>query len=824
MDSISREYYQWIQILAYYLQSDIWPFKPNEIKKQDAERDVVFAAQRLDPSLNPKDKDFLIKLINKIDGLLTGREKILDTSQLDVVKIRELVEDYERHLRDLREREEKAVFRAYDPSVKKTIETLRQKYLQELQASEEILAHNEKLAAVISEEVTLETTFNQPQLAPTAVFKKEDYQTALELLKPKIEKSFRLLGLENPKATAENFVKKIAKDVPSEIPVLAVIPRSFTREVLPAPRREFTPEKLILSEEKAAKLAEEKGVASVAAYTVLYPRAAAGYVKRLPYVVPTRIIKMAEVEDPEWQEMIKKGIFAEDIKATLKRLREIGLTEEDPIVQSLMDRLARRLEAQKIKIIHRDGTYFFRDRPAVSILKGFYDHLKRTDQWSAFDSRYRLFYQPSPASYWSAQRGYPWRLRLGLNRVGLATRTATKVEVAPGQFVIRPFLSRAIRTVYRKTAGRAVSFAARKLAQTAIGEAIKSGTIKAATWFAGQLGVEVGAAAIGTATGPVGTAIGFVVGFVIDKAKRVITWIWDKVKTIIRDPEKSLVALIGGITFAAFFSSSIPLVIIGVGASVIGGLGAISWGAASAGAIAGGFAANVVAFFTAVATLPITLPIAMFIIVLLIILAVTTTFIVFTTAGAFILPVGPTEIIEEVPPPPAPPVVPPPPGLTFRWPVDSPFYCSSNYGYRELTISGRKTCDYHEGIDIPASTGASVYSTAEGEVTSLGYNSGYGTYVVVKHNGLYSFYAHLLATATYVGAKVDQSSVIGYVDNTGWSTGPHLHFAFSSCGSVPGCFNDGSLTPDPCNYLTEANPACPESCGHRNRATGCPNL
>ena len=53
----------------------------------------------------------------------------------------------------------------------------------------------------------------------------------------------------------------------------------------------------------------------------------------------------------------------------------------------------------------------------------------------------------------------------------------------------------------------------------------------------------------------------------------------------------------------------------------------------------------------------------------------------------------------------------------------------------------------------------------------------YGMYVVVDHGGVYtSTYAHMSAVNVYVGQEVAQGDVLGCVGNTGYSTGPHLHF------------------------------------------------
>ncbi len=86
----------------------------------------------------------------------------------------------------------------------------------------------------------------------------------------------------------------------------------------------------------------------------------------------------------------------------------------------------------------------------------------------------------------------------------------------------------------------------------------------------------------------------------------------------------------------------------------------------------------------------------------------------------------------------------------------------------------------YNGVDLAAKTGTNVRAAAAGQVIlsrSSGWNGGYGNYIVVKHaNGSQTLYAHLSGNAVGVGESVAQGQVIGYVGNTGRSTGSHLHF------------------------------------------------
>ena len=86
----------------------------------------------------------------------------------------------------------------------------------------------------------------------------------------------------------------------------------------------------------------------------------------------------------------------------------------------------------------------------------------------------------------------------------------------------------------------------------------------------------------------------------------------------------------------------------------------------------------------------------------------------------------------------------------------------------------------HNGVDLAASYGSPVYAAAGGDVIisrAGGWNGGYGSYVVIRHNnGVQTLYAHLSQNTVVSGARVDQGDQIGAIGSTGKSTGPHLHF------------------------------------------------
>lgn len=95
------------------------------------------------------------------------------------------------------------------------------------------------------------------------------------------------------------------------------------------------------------------------------------------------------------------------------------------------------------------------------------------------------------------------------------------------------------------------------------------------------------------------------------------------------------------------------------------------------------------------------------------------------------------------------------------------------------SIKSRGVKPGHKGVDFAAPTGTPILASASGTVSIArgGWNGGFGTYVVISHsNGTKTLYAHMSKLNTSPGAQVSQGQVIGYVGNTGKSTGPHTHF------------------------------------------------
>jgi murein DD-endopeptidase MepM/ murein hydrolase activator NlpD len=112
-------------------------------------------------------------------------------------------------------------------------------------------------------------------------------------------------------------------------------------------------------------------------------------------------------------------------------------------------------------------------------------------------------------------------------------------------------------------------------------------------------------------------------------------------------------------------------------------------------------------------------------------------------------------------------------GQKVAWPARGPL--SSFFGYRDDPFTGVRR--FHAGIDIVVNSGTSVRASMDGKVSDTGYNANYGNYVILTHaDGFQTLYGHLSSATVTVGTKVTQGSVVGISGNTGYSTGPHLHF------------------------------------------------
>jgi murein DD-endopeptidase MepM/ murein hydrolase activator NlpD len=102
---------------------------------------------------------------------------------------------------------------------------------------------------------------------------------------------------------------------------------------------------------------------------------------------------------------------------------------------------------------------------------------------------------------------------------------------------------------------------------------------------------------------------------------------------------------------------------------------------------------------------------------------------------------------------------------------------SSSFGVRKDPVLGYTRL--HKGVDYAAPTGTPIHAAGNGVITTRGWVRGYGNLIAIKNTPEYSTaYGHMsrFAKGLHVGSHVTQGEVIGYVGQTGYATGPHLHY------------------------------------------------
>jgi murein DD-endopeptidase MepM/ murein hydrolase activator NlpD len=130
---------------------------------------------------------------------------------------------------------------------------------------------------------------------------------------------------------------------------------------------------------------------------------------------------------------------------------------------------------------------------------------------------------------------------------------------------------------------------------------------------------------------------------------------------------------------------------------------------------------------------------------------------------------------------------------------------ASGFGYRIHPVY--KTGKMHTGIDFTASKGTEIYATGDGLIiNSEAASTGYGRHVIIDHGyGYQTLYGHMSRINVHKGQKVKRGDLIGYVGNTGTSTGPHLHYEVIKDGEkinpVSYFYND--LTPEEYDLMLE---------------------
>lgn len=107
------------------------------------------------------------------------------------------------------------------------------------------------------------------------------------------------------------------------------------------------------------------------------------------------------------------------------------------------------------------------------------------------------------------------------------------------------------------------------------------------------------------------------------------------------------------------------------------------------------------------------------------------------------------------------------------WPVEG--QVTGSFGERIDPFNGEGA--FHSGVDIGSSYGSQIIAPADGIVVATETLGGYGKTIMIDHgNGINTRYGHLSGFAVTAGQRVQRGDVIGYVGESGRSTGPHLHY------------------------------------------------
>ncbi len=117
----------------------------------------------------------------------------------------------------------------------------------------------------------------------------------------------------------------------------------------------------------------------------------------------------------------------------------------------------------------------------------------------------------------------------------------------------------------------------------------------------------------------------------------------------------------------------------------------------------------------------------------------------------------------------------------LQWPLDS-VRITQFFGNTPFAATGAYNGKGHNGIDLAASIGTPVHAALVGVVEGTGDTDvrgcySFGKWVFIKHaNGLSTIYAHLSEIDVAEGQSVSTGQLLGYSGETGYATGPHLHF------------------------------------------------
>jgi murein DD-endopeptidase MepM/ murein hydrolase activator NlpD len=108
-------------------------------------------------------------------------------------------------------------------------------------------------------------------------------------------------------------------------------------------------------------------------------------------------------------------------------------------------------------------------------------------------------------------------------------------------------------------------------------------------------------------------------------------------------------------------------------------------------------------------------------------------------------------------------------------------WLSSSFGLRTSPFTGKK--QFHPGVDIAGSKGTPIFAPAKGKVSFVGKNGSLGLCIEIEHNSSFkTTYGHLLESSVKKGRQVQRGDIIGYMGDSGRSTGYHLHYEIEKKG------------------------------------------
>lgn len=147
-----------------------------------------------------------------------------------------------------------------------------------------------------------------------------------------------------------------------------------------------------------------------------------------------------------------------------------------------------------------------------------------------------------------------------------------------------------------------------------------------------------------------------------------------------------------------------------------------------------------------------------------------------------------------------PNTIPPKGTAVFKWPLQSvvitQLFGGTEFAKQNSSVYGGRA--YHPGVDFGTPVGSKIYAPLAGTVRATGNTDlvagcySWGKWTLIDHaNGLSTLYAHQSQQSVVAGQQVATGEIIGYSGNSGYSTGPHLHFTvYAKAGVTVRKFNE----------------------------------